>query len=131
MDKDINNTESIREQQVDLSDEIKARIIEDLKEVPKGRNGFLVIKGPNIGEKFFINKDSISVGRSPESDIFLDDITVSRQHAFINSQKEGLALEDAGSLNGSYVNGERVDSCLLKSGDRVQIGKYIFLYFTT
>ncbi|MDZ7838108.1 MAG: FHA domain-containing protein [Actinomycetota bacterium] len=131
MDKDINNTESIREQQVDFSDEIKARIIDDLKKVPKGRNGFLVIKGPNIGEKFFIGKDSISIGRSPESDIFLDDITVSRQHAFITSQKESLALEDAGSLNGSYVNGERVDSCLLKSGDRVQIGKYIFLYFTT
>ncbi|MDD3776511.1 MAG: FHA domain-containing protein [Actinomycetota bacterium] len=131
MNQDINNTESIREQQFDLPDEVKTSIIDGLKQVPKGKNGFLVIKGPNIGEKFFLNKPSITIGRSSESDIFLDDVTVSRQHAAIVNEPGGVAIEDSGSLNGSYVNGKRVEKCMLTHGDRVQIGKYVFIYFTT
>ncbi len=130
MEKDNNQTESIRETKPAYSEEVSTSIIEDLKKVPRGTHGFVVIKGPNIGAKFFLSKDKIQVGRSPESDIFLDDITVSRQHAVLEKTKQGFKIIDAESLNGTYVNGQRADDVPLENGARIQIGKYVFLYFT-
>ncbi len=129
MEKDNNQTESFREPKLEFSEEVSTNIIEDLKKIPKGTSGFVVIKGPNVGEKFFLTNDEVSIGRSPESGIFLDDITVSRQHAILEKTEKGFKLIDTGSLNGTYVNGDRAESTLLQNGDRIQIGKYVFLFF--
>lgn len=87
--------------------------------------GLLVVRhGPNAGSSYRLDRPSTSVGRHPESDIFLDDITVSRRHVLIERDDEGFVLRDVGSLNGTYVNRERVDEARLKSGDELQIGRY-------
>jgi len=131
MEEKDNKTESIKDHRVDLLDELSEVILSELKRIPPGRCGLLVIKGPNVGDKFFIDKEESYIGRSPESDVLLDDITVSRRHVIIKKEKEGCRLIDAGSLNGSYLNGNIVEEAMLKNGDRLQIGKYIFLYFST
>ncbi|MGM0365463.1 MAG: FHA domain-containing protein [Actinomycetota bacterium] len=130
MEKNNNQTESIRESKLEPTEEISTSIIEDLQKIPRGSAGFVVIKGPNIGDKFFLSKDEIPIGRNPESDIFLDDITVSRKHAVLKKTDQGFKITDYESLNGTYVNGNRVDDLMLKNGDRIQIGKYVFLYFS-
>ena len=82
-----------------------------------------------------IGSESVTVGRSSESDIFLDDVTVSRKHAEIfrrqQSSEKGFRIRDAGSLNGTYVNRVRVDSVDLRNGDEIQIGKYRFKFVYT
>ncbi|MFO7929717.1 MAG: FHA domain-containing protein [Candidatus Humimicrobiaceae bacterium] len=130
MDKEKKEkTESIKELQVEIGGEVSSNILESIKDLPKGSRGFLIIKGPSIGEKFILGKPPITVGRDANSDIFLDDVTVSREHASIEEEDGNLKLVDEGSLNGSYVNGKRVESSPLNNGDKIQIGKYIFLYF--
>lgn len=122
-------TESIIDKKIEGIEKIASTILEDIKKVPKGSSGLVIIKGPNIGDKFLINKSKLTIGRNLESDIFLDDITVSRKHAVLKRSGNDFLIKDLGSLNGSYVNGEIVDNAVLKNGDRVQIGKYIFLFF--
>ena len=82
-----------------------------------------------------IGEELVTVGRSPESDIFLDDVTVSRRHAEIFKREQpegrGFRIRDAGSLNGTYVNRVRVDSVDLRNGDEIQIGKYRFKFVYT
>ncbi len=111
-------------------EEISEKILMQLKRILPGKRGVLVIKGPNIGDEFFIEKDKFIIGRSPESDVFLDDITVSRKHALLKKDGVDYRLIDSGSLNGSYLNGNIVEEAILSNGDRIQIGKYIFLYFS-
>ena len=124
-------TESIKDYRIDISDELSEKIISELKRLPPGKCGLLDLKGPNIGDKFFIDKEESFIGRSPEADVLLDDITVSRRHVVLKKEKEGCRLIDAGSLNGSYLNGNIVEEALLQDGDRLQVGKYIFLFFST
>lgn len=91
----------------------------------------VVWRGPNEGASYPLIDDVVEVGRSPESKIFLDDITVSRHHARLTHNAEGWTLTDAGSLNGSYVNRLRISAATpLRSGDEVQIGKYRFTFYT-
>ena len=91
----------------------------------------LVIKrGPSAGTRFVITKDVTTVGRHPESDIFLDDITVSRRHAEIKRSEGGFRMTDMGSLNGTYVNKLRVEEADLSSGDEIQIGKFRLIFFS-
>lgn len=124
------NTESIKDYKADLTEEISEKILMQLKKIPSGKRGLLVIKGPNIGDIFYIEKDEFLIGRSPESDVLLDDITVSRKHAVLRKEDDGFKLIDSGSLNGSYLNSNIIEEALLSNGDRIQIGKYIFLYFS-
>ena len=124
-------TESIIDKKIEGIEEIASSILEDIKKIPEGSSGLVIIKGPNIGDKFLINKSKLTIGRNLESDIFLDDITVSRKHAVIKRSGNDFLIKDLVSLNGSYVNGEIVDNAVLKNGDRIQIGKYIFLFFCT
>lgn len=92
----------------------------------------VVWRGPNEGASFPLNGDLVGVGRAPESQIFLDDITVSRHHATLTRNAEGWTLADAGSLNGSYVNRTRISGATtLRSGDEVQIGKYRFTFYAS
>ena len=91
----------------------------------------LVVKrGPNAGSRFLLDRDVTTAGRHPDSDIFLDDVTVSRRHAeFRRDEHGGFALADVGSLNGSYLNRTRIDSSPLTGGDEVQIGKFRLVFF--
>lgn len=89
-------------------------------------------KGPNAGAKYLIDQPVTRVGRHPDSEIFLDDITVSRRHSeILGTEDGGFTVKDAGSLNGTYVNKERVDSSGLESGDELQIGKFRFVFYTS
>jgi pSer/pThr/pTyr-binding forkhead associated (FHA) protein len=86
----------------------------------------LVIRagGGRVGESFPVNGERMSIGRRPDSEVFLDDITVSRDHALLIRRGDYWFLDDMGSLNGTYVNRARIDSHRLQEGDEVQIGKY-------
>jgi pSer/pThr/pTyr-binding forkhead associated (FHA) protein len=91
----------------------------------------LVVKhGPNAGSTFLLEADSTSAGRSPDSDVFLDDVTVSRKHAEFRRHDDGFYVHDLGSLNGTYVNRERVEVTKLASHDEVQIGKFKLVFVT-
>ncbi len=89
----------------------------------------MVLRGPNTGARFLLDDEEVGSGRHPESDIFLDDVTVSRRHAVFVRDEQGYRLRDVGSLNGSYVNRERIDETLLQAGDEVQIGKFRLMYY--
>ena len=102
-----------------------------IAELPEGSSLLVVVRGPNLGARFLLNSEKISVGRKPKCDIFLDDVTVSRKHANFVREGNGYAVRDAGSLNGTYVNRERVESAQLTTGDSVQIGKYRMVYYAS
>ncbi len=100
----------------------------DLDDLPA--LGLLVVRaGPNAGSTFAVDKDLITAGRHPESDIFLDDITVSRRHAELARTADGFVVRDAGSLNGTYLNRQRVEEAPLHNGDEVQVGKFKLVFF--
>jgi hypothetical protein len=92
-------------------------------------SALLVVKrGPNAGSRFLLDQDVTTAGRHPDSDIFLDDVTVSRRHAEFRREGSGYTVHDVGSLNGSYVNRERIEAAPLSGGDEVQIGKFRLVY---
>ncbi|MER7070430.1 FHA domain-containing protein [Terrabacter sp. NPDC000476] len=90
----------------------------------------VVLRGPNTGARFLLDDEQVAAGRHPDSDIFLDDVTVSRKHATFVAQDGGYLVRDAGSLNGTYVNRERIDEAPLHQGDEVQIGKFRLVYYS-
>ncbi|CAB4367068.1 unannotated protein [freshwater metagenome] len=85
-------------------------------------------RGAQKGARFLVTSDGVTIGRSPESSIFLDDITVSRKHASIEKNGDSFTFKDSGSLNGSYVNNQSVTEKNLVSGDEIQIGKFHLLF---
>lgn len=99
--------------------------------LPPGTALLVVRRGPNAGSRFMLDRDLTTVGRHPDSDIFLDDVTVSRRHAeFRRGAEGGFAVADAGSLNGTYLKRDRIDSAEhLTSGDEVQVGKFRLTFF--
>jgi hypothetical protein len=103
----------------------------DVREFP-ARGRMLVIRagGGRAGETFSLNGDRLTIGRRPDSDIFLDDVTVSRDHAILVRRGEEYYLDDCGSLNGTYVNRRRIESHHLADGDELQVGKYKLAYLS-
>jgi FHA domain-containing protein/zinc ribbon protein len=99
--------------------------------LPEGSALLIVMRGPNAGSRFRLEADLTTAGRHPDSDIFLDDVTVSRRHAEFYRQGARFTVRDVGSLNGTYVNGERVEEAELTGGDEVQIGKFRLLFLTS
>ena len=100
-----------------------------LVEVPHGTPALVVKRGPNVGSRYLLKSQVTHAGRHPESDIFLDDITVSRRHAEFTRQSGGkVVVRDVGSLNGTYVNRERIEEGVLSAGDEVQIRKFKLVY---
>jgi len=97
--------------------------------LPAGSALLVVQRGPNAGARFLLDADRTTAGRRPESDIFLDDVTVSRKHAEFLRRPGGFSVRDVGSLNGTYVQRDRIDEVALRPGDEVQIGKYRLVYF--
>jgi hypothetical protein len=84
--------------------------------------------GGRAGESFTVDRDRMSIGRTPDAAVFLDDVTVSRNHALIVRRDDGLYIDDLGSLNGTYVNRRRIESHKLDDGDEIQVGKYKLSY---
>ncbi|HWB87608.1 MAG TPA: FHA domain-containing protein [Acidimicrobiia bacterium] len=95
----------------------------------EGLSGFAIVveKGPRTGMTFVLREGNTTVGRHPESDIFLNDVTVSRHHCRFVTKGSTLTVEDSGSTNGTYVNDERVDSATLDAGDEVLVGRFHFV----
>ncbi len=98
--------------------------------LPVGSALLVVKRGPNAGSRFLLDRDTTSAGRHPDSDIFLDDVTVSRRHAEFRREGGEFVVIDVGSLNGTYVNREPVDQAVLANGDEVQIGKFRLVFLT-
>lgn len=90
----------------------------------------VVRKGRDVGERFYIDRPRLSIGRDPGSDIFLNDVTVSRNHAALSMAGPEVSIEDAGSLNGTYVNGVCVDKAPLRNGDSVQVGTFQMVFLS-
>lgn len=110
-------------------DDAAKRLLGDLPELGPDQALLVVVKGPNEGSRFVLAQPVVSVGRHPDSDIQLDDVTVSRRHAeFVRIEPGRYRVKDVGSLNGTYVNRERVDEAVLGNGDEVQIGRYRLRY---
>jgi hypothetical protein len=101
---------------------------EALAALPAGSALLVVRRGPNAGSRFLLDADVTTVGRSPDSDIFLDDVTVSRRHAEFVRSVQGFLVRDVGSLNGTYVDRNLIQEALLRDGDEVQVGKYRLVF---
>jgi hypothetical protein len=104
----------------------------DLDDIPPGGGLLVVLRGPIAGSRLALAKDVTTAGRHPQSDLFLDDITVSRRHAeFVRSTDGRFSVRDVGSLNGTYLNRERVEEAPLQNGDEIQIGKYKLAFYAS
>ncbi|HET7476597.1 MAG TPA: FHA domain-containing protein [Dermatophilaceae bacterium] len=99
-----------------------------LEGIPEGMGMLMVKRGPNAGSRFVLEGDVTRAGRHPDSEIFLDDITVSRRHAEFVRQGSRYVVRDVGSLNGTYLNRERLEEAPLTHGDEVQIGKFKLVF---
>jgi pSer/pThr/pTyr-binding forkhead associated (FHA) protein len=100
-----------------------------LSELAEGTGVLVVKQGPDAGARFLLKDQVTTVGRHPDSDIFLDDITVSRRHAELERLERSYVIRDVGSLNGTYVNRQRTEESALAAGDEVQIGKFKLIFF--
>ena len=101
----------------------------DIEQV-SGEGATLAIRsgGGRAGEVFAVAGERMTIGRSPDAEVFLDDVTVSRNHALLVRRRDGLYVDDLGSLNGTYVNRRRIESHKLQNGDELQVGKYKLTY---
>jgi len=114
---------------IDETGELVPVVVED---VVKDEGAALVIRagGGRVGESFPLGADRMSIGRRPDSDVFLDDVTVSRDHALLVRRAGDFYLDDLGSLNGTYVNRHRIESHRLEDGDELQVGKFKLTYLS-
>jgi len=117
----------IESDQETLSDEERAAV----DALPSGNALLIVRRGPNQGARFLLDSDVTTVGRHPNADIFLDDVTVSRRHAEFKRTGKTFSVSDLASLNGTQYEGERVESAELVNGSEVQIGKYHLTFFAS
>jgi pSer/pThr/pTyr-binding forkhead associated (FHA) protein len=113
------------------SDSAEDEVTFDLDDIPAGAGLLVVTRGPNAGSRLALTKPVTTVGRHPDSDIFLDDITVSRRHAEVQRVSTGFVVRDVGSLNGTYLNRERVEENSLNNGDELQVGKFKLVFFAS
>src|SRR3954454_2074099 len=121
------STISLSEHVENDADSEVAAPVEELRE---GTAMLVVRRGPNAGSRFLLDRDKVTAGRHPESDIFLDDVTVSRRHAEVRRTAEGFEVADIGSLNGTYVSREPIEVSPLTNGDEVQIGKFRLVFLS-
>lgn len=87
-----------------------------------------VVRGPQVGSVYKLDKETVTLGRNPQCDIFLNDMTVSRMHAQLDYNSGCFIIKDVDSYNGVWVNNQNIDSKTLRSGDLIQIGKFAFIY---
>lgn len=133
---EIRATEQFRD---DLNSIIRARATdlsiderEAVEALPSGAALLVVRRGPDLGARFLLDQDATIAGRHPAVDIFLDDVTVSRKHAVFNRSGVSFSVNDLGSLNGTYLDGNRIDvESPLRDGAEVQVGKFKFTFFAS
>ena len=104
-------------------------VVVNMGDLPADKAVLIVRSGTQAGDRFALEADITRLGRHPDSEIMLDDITVSRRHASIERTEEGYVVTDAGSLNGTYVNQERIERAVLHHGDELQVGKFRLVLF--
>jgi pSer/pThr/pTyr-binding forkhead associated (FHA) protein len=107
---------------------LAAELGDVLDQLPEGIGMLVVRRGPNAGSTFALEKHETTVGRHPDSDIFLDDVTVSRRHALITRDEPGYRVADVGSLNGTYVDHERVEQAELSDMQELQVGRFVLTF---
>ena len=104
--------------------------IRDGEDLPIGMYVLVIRHGPGAGTSYRLGEETTTIGRHPDSDLFLDDITVSRRHAILERSASGHVVRDVGSLNGTYLNRHRVEEASLAHGDEVQVGRYRLVYLS-
>jgi len=105
---------------------------EAIAALPSGSALLVVRRGPNVGARFLLDADVTTVGRHPDADIFLDDVTVSRRHAEFLREGKNFQVKDLGSLNGTYFDGNRIDGvAALSDGSEVQVGKFRLTFYAS
>ena len=115
---------------IDASDPVEEQAV-TLPDLPEGAGIMWVKRGPNAGSKFALDREVTRAGRHPDSDIFLDDVTVSRRHAEVVRSSGGYRVRDVGSLNGTYLNRERIESeVALANGDELQVGRFKLVFLS-
>jgi hypothetical protein len=107
---------------------VDEELVVAVEELPEGLGMVVVKRGPNAGSRFVLEADVTRAGRHPDSEIFLVDVTVSRRHAEFVRQGRAYVVRDVGSLNGTYLNRERLDEATMAHGDEVQIGKFKLVF---
>jgi pSer/pThr/pTyr-binding forkhead associated (FHA) protein len=118
----------MRAAEFDTSAAVADAALEDMEALAPGAGMLVVKRGPNAGSQFRLDRAVLSAGRHPASDIFLDDITVSRRHAEFRREEGKFHVVDLGSLNKTYLNREPVDAAVLASGDEIQIGNFRLIF---
>jgi pSer/pThr/pTyr-binding forkhead associated (FHA) protein len=118
----------MRAAEFDTSAAVADAELEDMEALAPGVGMLVVKRGPNAGSQFRLDRAVLSAGRHPASDIFLDDITVSRRHAEFRREEGKFHVVDLGSLNKTYLNREPVDAAVLASGDEIQIGNFRLIF---
>lgn len=113
---------------IDLENERERELLGDLPQLAAGTGLFVVVRGPLAGARYVLDQEVTSIGRHPDADLLLDDVTVSRHHAEVRRGDGQLTLVDMGSLNGTYVGSHRVEEHALAMGDQVQIGRFKLVY---
>ncbi|MCC4907636.1 FHA domain-containing protein [Microbacterium sp. cx-55] len=116
---------------VPFGSELSDAELEAIEALPTASALFIVRSGPTAGARYLLDTDVTTVGRHPDADIFFDDVTVSRRHSEITRVDGGFEIVDQRSLNGTYVNGERVDRATLTNGAEVRIGKFRLNFFVS
>ena len=110
--------------QLEESGELKPVEVDEIQSEGEGATLAIRAGGGRAGEVFSLAGERMTIGRSPDAEVFLDDVTVSRNHALLVRRRDGLYVDDLGSLNGTYVNRHRIESHRLSDGDELQVGKY-------
>ncbi len=128
--EDVTSTQRFSEDLIeDPKDGLDEEELAAVAALPEGSALLIVKRGPSDGSRFLLDIDVTTAGRHPNAEIFLDDVTVSRKHAEFKRDGQGFSVTDLASLNGTYLNGARVDSARLSDGDEVQVGKFKLTFY--
>jgi pSer/pThr/pTyr-binding forkhead associated (FHA) protein len=129
--EDVTSTQRFAEDLIeDPKDGLDEEELAAVSALPAGSALLIVKRGPSDGSRFLLDVDVTTAGRHPNAEIFLDDVTVSRKHAEFKRDASGFTVTDLASLNGTYLNGSRVDSAKLSDGDEVQVGKFKLTFYS-
>lgn len=112
-----------------LDSDVSTEEVDAIQALPSGSALLIVRRGPNVGARFLLDADVTTVGRHPNADIFLDDVTVSRRHAEFVRRGASFEIKDLNSLNGTYFDGVRIENAVLHDGAEVQVGKFRLTFY--
>jgi len=130
-DTTMNFSQEFAAQIASIDSNVTAEEQESIAALPSGSALMVVRRGPNAGARFLLDADLTSIGRHPDADIFLDDVTVSRRHAEFLRNGTSFTVKDLGSLNGTYFDGERIETAALTDGAEVQVGKFRLTFYAS